>query len=64
MVEAHENDRFRISEETCSNFNVSGITVSRRLKESGLRAKKAATKPYLKPEHREARKNCVPLFDR
>ena len=31
MVEAHENDRFRISEETCLNFNVSGITVSRRL---------------------------------
>ena len=63
MVEAHENYRFRISEKTCLNFNVSGITVSRRLKESGLRAKKTATKPYLKPEHREIRMNCVPLFD-
>ena len=62
MVEAH--DRFRIPEETCLDFNVSGRTVSRRLKESGLRAKKASTKPYPKPEHREARMNCVLLFDR
>ena len=61
MVEAH--DHFRIPEETSLDFNVSGRTVSRRLKDSGLRAKKAATKPYLKPEHREARVNCVLLFE-
>ena len=50
-------------EETCLDFNLSERTVIRQLKESGLSAKKAATKPYLKPEHREARMNCVPLFD-
>ena len=60
MVKAH--DRFRITEETCLNFNVSVRTVSRQLKESGMRAKKAATTPYMKPEHKEERMNCVPLF--
>ena len=64
MVEAHENDRFRIPEETCLDFNVSGRTVSRRLKESGLRARKAATKPHLKPEHREARMNWAVKYRR
>ena len=45
IVRLHEEDRFRIPAETASDHNLSSNTITRRLKESGMKARKAAIKP-------------------
>ena len=55
IVRLHEEDRFRIPAETASDLNLGSNTIKRRLKESGMKARKAAIKPRLKVQHRVAR---------
>ena len=55
IVQRHEDNPFQTASSTSQQVHVSRQTVSRRLKEVGLRARRPAFKPKLSAENRERR---------